>query len=75
MFCKDKVFKIHRDESRKFYTCLMATPSGKVAQMLAFTTSMWGLNREAHAALFRVKTRLECPEGNMRELMRDTNSN
>ena len=53
----------------------MATPSGKVAQMLAFTSSMWGLNREAHAALFRVKTRLECPEGNMRELMRDTNSN
>ena len=48
---------------------------GKVAQMLAFTTSMWGLNREAHAALFRVKTRLKCPEGNMRELMRDTNSN
>ena len=53
----------------------MATPSGKVAQMLAFTSSMWGLNREAHAAFFRVKTRLECPEGNMRELMRDTNSN
>ena len=46
----------------------MATPSGEVAQMLARTTSKQGLNREAHAALLRVKTRLECPEGNLREL-------
>ena len=48
--------------------CLTATPSGEVAQMLASTTSKWGLNREARAALLRVRTRPECPEDNLREL-------
>ena len=38
---------------------LMATPSRKVAQMLASATSKWGLNREALAALLRVRTRPE----------------
>ena len=48
---------------------LTATPSGEVAQMLTFATSKWGLNREVQAALLRVRTRPECPEGNLRELM------
>ena len=47
----------------------MVTPSTKVAQTLASTTSKLGLNREARAALLRVRTRPECPEGNLRELM------
>ena len=38
-------------------------------------TSKWGLNREVRAALLRVKTGPECPEGNLRELMRDSNPN
>ena len=36
--------------------------------MLVSTTSKRGLNREARAALLRVRTRPECPEGNLREL-------
>ena len=47
---------------------LMATPSREVTQMLTPATSKRGLNREAHAALLRVRTRPECPEGNLREL-------
>ena len=47
----------------------MATPSGEIAQTLASATSKWGLNREAQAALLRVRTWHECPEGNLRELM------
>ena len=35
----------------------------------------WGLNREERAALLRVKTGLECPEGNLSTLTRDTNLN
>ena len=46
----------------------MATPSGEVTQMLASATSKRKLNREAWAALLRVRTRPECPEGNLREL-------
>ena len=49
--------------------CLMATPSREVAQTLGSTTSKQGLNREAGAALFMVRTRPECPKGNLRELM------
>ena len=48
--------------------CLMATPSGEVAQTLMSATSKKGLNREARVALLRVRTRPECPEGNLREL-------
>ena len=48
--------------------CLMAIPSREAAQMLSSATSKWGLNREAWAALLRVRTRPECPEGNLREL-------
>ena len=47
----------------------MATPSRELAQMLAPATSKLGLNREAWAALLRVTTRPECPEGFLRELM------
>ena len=38
-------------------------------------TGRWGLNREVRAALLRVKTGPECPEGNLRELMWDSNPN
>ena len=37
-------------------------------QTPARVTSKWGLGREARAALLRVRTRPECPEGNRREL-------
>ena len=45
-----------------------ATPSREVPQMLTSTTSKWGLNGEERAALLRVRTRPECPEGNVREV-------
>ena len=48
--------------------CLMATPSAEAEQMLTSATSKQGLNREAWAALLRVRTRPECPEGNLRKL-------
>ena len=48
--------------------CLTATPRGEVAQTLVSTTSKWGLNGEVWAVLLRVRTRPECPEGNLREL-------
>ena len=54
---------------------LTATPSGEVAQVLASATSKQGLNREAQAALLRVRTGPECPEGILRELTRDSNPN
>ena len=44
------------------------SPSGVAAQMPASTTSKRELGREAWAALLRVRTRPECPEGNLREL-------
>ena len=53
----------------------MATPSGEVAQMLESATSKQELNREAGAALLRVRTGPECPEGNLRELTWDSNPN
>ena len=46
----------------------MATPSKQAAQTLTSATSKQGLNREAWAALLRVRTGSECPEGNLREL-------
>ena len=48
--------------------CLAATSSGAAAQMLTSPTSKWGLNREVWAALLRVRTGPEYPEGNLREL-------
>ena len=46
----------------------MVTPSGEAAQTPASATSNQGLGREVRAALLRVRTRPECPEGNLREL-------
>ena len=48
------------------------TPSGEAAQTLASTTSKRGLGREAQTALLRVRTRPECPKGNLRELTWDS---
>ena len=48
--------------------CLTATPNGKAAQKLASATSKRRLDREGWAALLMVRTRPECPEGNLREL-------
>ena len=45
-----------------------ATPSGEAVQKPASATSKRGLGREVQAALFRLRTRPECPEGNLREL-------
>ena len=45
-----------------------AAASGEVAQSIASATSKRGLGREAGAALLRVRTGPECPEGNPREL-------
>ena len=44
------------------------SPSGEAAQMPATATSKQGLGREVQSALLRVRTRPECPEGNLREL-------
>ena len=49
-------------------TCLTTTPSGEVAQTPTSATSKQGVNREVPAAPFRIGTRPECPEGNLREL-------
>ena len=48
--------------------CLMATPSRKVAQTLAFATSKCGLNWEARDALLRVGNGPEYPGENLRDL-------
>ena len=40
----------------------------EVAQMLTSASSDEVLNREVWAALLRVRTGPECPEGNLREL-------
>ena len=55
--------------------CLMATPSREVAQTLTSAPSKQELNREARAALLRVRNRPECPEGNLRELTGASNPN
>ena len=44
------------------------SPSEEAAQTPEPATSKWGLGREAWAALLRVRTGSECPEGNLREL-------
>ena len=48
------------------------SPSGEAVQTPASSTSRQGLSREAQAALLRVETRHECPEGNLRELTWDS---
>ena len=44
------------------------SPSGEAAWTPASATSMQELGREVRAALLRVRTGPECPEGNLREL-------
>ena len=44
------------------------SPSREAVQTPASATSERGLGREAQAALLRVRTRPECPEGNLGEL-------
>ena len=44
------------------------SPSGEAAQMPVPASSKWGLGREVRAALLRVRTEPECPEGNLSEL-------
>ena len=44
------------------------SPSREAVQMPASATSKGVLGREEQAALLRVRTRPECPEGNLREL-------
>ena len=44
------------------------SPSGEAAQTPTPATSERGLGREARAALLRLKTGPECPEGNLSEL-------
>jgi len=46
----------------------MATPSRETVQTLTSATSKQRPDREARAALLRVRTKPECPEGNLREL-------
>ena len=50
----------------------MVTPSREAAQTPVSTMSKQGLDREARAALLRVRTGPECPEGNLRELTWDS---
>ena len=40
----------------------------KQCRYLHPATSKWGLGREAQAALLRVRTKPECPKGNLSEL-------
>ena len=58
-------------------TRLTVTVSEEVAQRLTSATSEQGLDREARPAqsMLRVRTRPECPEDNLRELMWDSNPN
>ena len=48
------------------------SPSREAVQMPASAASKQGLGREAWAALLRVLTGPECPEGNLRELTWDS---
>ena len=60
----------HGEEKVNKAHSLTTTPSGEVAWTLASATSKWGLNRESWAALLRVRTEPECPEGNLRANVR-----
>ena len=51
----------------------MATPSGEAAQRLASAISKQGLDREAPAALLKVRPGPDCPEGNLKELRGESN--
>ena len=51
----------------------MGTSSREAAQMPASAPSKRELGREAQAALLRVRTRAECPKGNLKELTKESN--
>ena len=53
--------------------CPMVTPPAEKQRRRLRPPLARGLGREALAALLRVRTRPECPEGNLRELTRDSN--
>ena len=44
------------------------SPRGEATQTPVPATSKWGLGREARAALLRIRTEPECPEGNLSKL-------
>ena len=48
------------------------SPNREAAQTPASTTGKQGLGKESQAALLRVRTRPECPKGNLRELIWDS---
>ena len=48
------------------------SPREEAAQTPAPATSKRGLGRKVWAALLRVRTRPECPKGNLRELTWDS---
>ena len=48
------------------------SPNREAVQTPAPATSKLGLGREAQAALLRVRTGPECPEGNLKELIWDS---
>ena len=50
---------------------MVTPPAEKQCRRLYPPLASWGLGREAWAALLRVRTKAECPEGNLRELTRD----
>ena len=60
--------KTHRLHAYKKKKKKKKTPSRKVPQTISSATSKWGLNGEERAALLRVRTRPECPDGNQKEL-------
>ena len=62
---------------QNMYLTTIASGDREVAQMLMSATSEWGLGRKARivSSVFRVRTGPECPEDNLRELMRDSNPN
>ena len=46
----------------------MVIPSREAVQTTACASSKQGLGKEAGSALLRVRTRPECPKGNLRKL-------
>ena len=47
---------------------MVTPPAEKQCRRLYPPLASWGLGREAWAALLRVRTQPECPEGNLSEL-------
>ena len=54
------------------FTRIVLAPSGEAAHTPVPATSKRGLGREVWAALLRVRTRPECPEGNVRDAVSDS---